>query len=1105
MPRRKKIFSKRHFLFAALAVEFLFSTPLRSAPADFLVDKWDTGDGLPSSTVTSVEQTPDGYLWVGTYNGLARFDGARFVTFDPVNQPALGQARVQGLFLDANGTLWINTFRGGLTSYHAGEFRNELPDRPAFDVHTTLAVSTTNRVTFVTQFGEVLEHEMANTNGVWRTTAPPAGPQPFFQCADAAGRLWFLTRDSHILQFFSGEFKMLADDGGLSGSKINTLVADAQGKVWAGAENEIALWDGKQFAAMTPTNGAADIDPRGLFPLKSGALWVLDGGRLRKMEGRAWTAEIPAWRGLLGAASGRAMGAHEDRDGGLWFNHYGNGLFHISADGNFQRLTSAPDNLPSDRFLPNGRVGAWFQSRDGGVWAGVDHGGLARLRERRFHVIGPAEGLPARTALSVCEDKNGAMWIGTAGGGLSMLSPKSKAQSPKPELPALPERDLGLGTFGFGLKNFAVGPSASANFIFSIAFRPDGGAWLSASEGEDLYQFFDGRVRRASWDLHGIKCILADHQNRVWLGLKSGSGLARWAGDERRILNFGTNAFSPAVRALAETPDGNVWAGADDGTIFRCDDEALVPFRPADALADQPIYSLLAETNGTLWAGTFRGGLLRFRDGKFSRITATNGLPVEVISQILDDGQRLWLGTQQGIYSVAKSALNAVADRRVNALDFVSYGRHDGIAPVECSGGYQPACWRASDGKLWFTTLIGAVWVQPEEVTVKSAPPPVLIEELRVDGELVDRKNRGAGSGYQPSTINHQLPIIISPGHKQLDFRFTALSFDGGDKARFRYRVDGLDADWVDWDTRRTVSLRNLPPREYRFRVIACNSDGAWNLVGAEVKFTVQPFFYQTLTFRVIAGVLLISGISFAVRRAATRKYRRKLALLEQQHAVERDRARIAKDIHDDVGAGLTQITLLTELARREPAQAEANLGRITDSARRLTKAMDEIVWAVDPQHDTLAGLMDYVSAYAEDFLRVADIRCRMDLPMTLPVLRVEAELRYNLFLALKETLNNIVKHSKATEVWLRLKLEGNQLTLIVEDNGQGMGVAGATDADRRRSGYGLGNLARRLESVGGRCAVHSESGRGTRVEFSVALQGEASPVVAIGGEGSMP
>src|SRR6185312_9998530 len=177
----------------------------------------------------------------------------------------------------------------------------------------------------------------------------------------------------------------------------------------------------------------------------------------------------------------------------------------------------------------------------------------------------------------------------------------------------------------------------------------------------------------------------------------------------------------------------------------------------------------------------------------------------------------------------------------------------------------------------------------------------------------------------------------------------------------------------------------------------------------------------------------------------------------------------IAKDIHDDVGAGLTQITLLTELARRNPDQTNANLERITQSARHLTKAMDEIVWAVDPQHDTVAGLMDYISAYAEDYLRVADLRCRMDLPVDLPTTHVSAELRYNLFLALKEVLNNIVKHARATEVHLRLQLEPNAFTLIVEDNGRGLPIdknGGSHNGDaeiqngvnRIASGSGLGN-----------------------------------------------
>ena len=264
----------------------------------------------------------------------------------------------------------------------------------------------------------------------------------------------------------------------------------------------------------------------------------------------------------------------------------------------------------------------------------------------------------------------------------------------------------------------------------------------------------------------------------------------------------------------------------------------------------------------------------------------------------------------------------------------------------------------------------------------------------------------------------------------------------------------------------------------------------------------------------------MLAGVAFAVRKIAAAKYRRQLARLEQQHAIERDRARIAKDIHDDIGAGLTQITLLTELARREPEQTNANLNRITQSARKLTKAMDEIVWAVDPQHDTFEGLMDYISAYAEDFLRVAGVRCRMDLPLALPAMRVDAELRYNLFLALKEALNNVVKHAKATEVWLRLKIEERSFTLSVEDDGCGLadeskiqgpkskaGNAetldvglGALDSPRLASGAGLTNLQKRLAAVGGECTMHSTPGRGTRVVLTVHLPAGSSPIMAIGG-----
>jgi signal transduction histidine kinase/ligand-binding sensor domain-containing protein len=1029
---------------------------LSAATTDYLVDPWNTDDNLPSSTVTSIVQTKDGYLWVGTYNGLARFDGTRFVTFDPVNTPALSQSRVQGLFLDANGTLWINTFKGGLTSYLNGIFRAEWPDVNPFDQHTTLVHSTTNLVMFVTQSGAVLRKNPLATNQDWTVVTQPANARALFNCADGAGTLWFITRDKHILQFVDGAFKELPNDGGLPGGHINTLAADKHGIVWAGADHEIARWNGKQFEDRSPTNGKTEIQPMQLFPTSSGALWVLNGDRLRKIEGRTWVTEATRWRGLLGPAAGRAMGVHEDRDGGLWFNHYGNGLFHILPDGQYQRLTT-------QNGLPDDRVGAWFQSSDGSIWAGVDHGGLARLHDRRFHVIGTGEGLPARTALSVCGDTNGEVLIGTAGGGLCALQ--------KGEI-----------------SRVSVGTNDSANYVFAIAPRPDGGAWLSASEGEDLYEYTNGHIQKFSWDVHGIKSILLDRQGRVWMGLKA--GIAWWAGNERQIVNSSTNGVLPAFRALAQAPDGTIWAGADDGTLFRCSPEKLEAFRASDELAGQPIYSLHADSSGTLWAGTFRGGLVRFQNGKFSRITAKQGLPVGIISQILEDDQgRLWLGTHRGIYCVSKQSLNACINGSAGSVDYIAYDRHDGLPALECSDRYQPAAWHAPGGKLWFSTVGGAVWVNPDELIAKSSPPPVLLEEFNVDGKA------------EPIKADK---IIIPPGRQQYDFRFTALNFDSGDRSQFRYQLEGYSG-WSEADKQRTAHFGPLPPRDYKFHVIACNNYGVWNQTGATVNFTVKPYFYQTTSFLVLVCASVLGGVAYGVRRMAMIKYRRKLAQIEQEHAIERDRARIAKDIHDDVGAGLTQITLLTELARRNPDQTDANLERITQSARNLTKAMDEIVWAVDPQHDTVAGLMDYISAYAEDYLRVAEVRCRMDLPVDLPATHVNAELRYNLFLALKEALNNIVKHAHATEVHLRLQLEPDAFTLTIEDNGCGFPEQKNGDTtngnNRIGSGSGLINLKKRLTAIGGRCEIHSEAGRGTRVSMTVFLNNIASPLLVIGGK----
>ncbi|HLX72522.1 MAG TPA: two-component regulator propeller domain-containing protein [Verrucomicrobiae bacterium] len=1040
-----------------LAFGRLFVGSAAAAPSDYVINVWGPDSDLPSSTVTSVVQTPDGYLWVGTYEGLARFDGVRFVTFDPSTHPELGHTRIQALFLDASGTLWINTFRGGLTSYRDGVFREEWPNQPIFDLRTTMLWSSPNQVVFMTQMGQVLRRSLSDGSTNWEVVHPPRNTRP--QCADHDGVIWYLSRDGRIMRLMNDKIEALADNGGFGSNRVTTLMSDTEGRIWAGGHNELARWDGSHFEDLTPTNSepGQSFDPSLIFPTSKGSVWVLANERFREEKNREWIAEATEWHGLLGWASGRAMGTHEDGAGGIWLNHYGNGVFHVTADGQFERFTMT-NGLPSDR------VGTWYQGRDGGMWMGADHGGLIRLHERHFQMVALD---PARTALSLCEDHEGTVWIGTSGGGLCSW------------------RDGKL-------TSYPIGATASSNLVFSIFPQKEGGLWLSAGDGEDLLQLRDGRIQRAPWDVHGVKSLLADDSGRLWVGTKTNIGWYTLTGRRR---SFGTNegVGLSAVRAMTQAPDGTIWCGADDGTLYRCETNQVLAYRPEDEMlwGSRPIWSLLADSNGVIWAGTSRGGLLRFKDGKFTRLAAKQGLPMNAISQLLEDNQgRLWLGTHQGICCVSKAALEACANGTKDAVDVVTY--LNGSPALECSDEYQPDCWRARDGRLWFATVNGVVSVDPEKVITSSLPPPVLMEEFRVDGEPVPF-NEGK--------------IVVPPGHKQFDFQFTALTFNAPDRARFRYRLDKFDNDWVESDTKRTAHYGRLTPNTYRFQVIACNSDGVWNKTGASLEFRVRPYFYQTKSFLAIMTVLVLGGVAVAVRSMATRKYRRELARLAQQHAVERDRARIAKDIHDDIGAGLTQITLLSELARREPGHADAQLDRISDSARDLTRAMDEIVWAVDPQHDTLASLMDYISAYAEDFLRTANIRCRIDLPPTLPAMQVDAESRYNLFLALKESLNNVVKHSGASEVWLRLRLYAKSFTLVVEDNGRGLkGVNGETSsasAERFSSGSGLSNLKKRLEAVGGRCVVQSSAGAGTRVEMMISMNGAPSSATAIGADQS--
>jgi signal transduction histidine kinase len=540
------------------------------------------------------------------------------------------------------------------------------------------------------------------------------------------------------------------------------------------------------------------------------------------------------------------------------------------------------------------------------------------------------------------------------------------------------------------------------------------------------------------------------------------------------------------VRSVVEDRNGVIWAGADDGAVHRLDGDRFTAFPLPPCDAHQAVYAMLADADGSLWIGTADAGLLHLEDGRFTRFTAQDGLPDDLICQILEDDEgNLWLGTHHGICRVSKAALRAFAEGRTRGVFCSTYGRSDGLPTSQCTDLYQPSAWRGHDGRLWFATEKGVVGVQPAQMPLNAQPPPVVIEDFLVDGKS------------QPSPI--AAVWKLAPGQQDFEFHYTALSLTDSDKIQFRYKLEGFDKDWITAAGRRWADYNYLKPGNYRFHVTACNNDGVWNDIGAAIEIRVLPHFWETWWFLGLAGLVVAAGVAALARHLSLRGMRRELQRLEHQRDLEQDRARIARDIHDHIGSGLTRINLLNALLLGDPAGLMPDrVAQITGVTCELMRAMDEIVWAVNPKNDTLDSLVSYLCDYADEYLRAAQIRLRIDVPPDLPEWHLTSEVRHNLFLAAKEILNNIVKHSGAAEVLLRLRLDAGAAALQVRDNGRGF-AAGCVPPPGQPScnGNGLENLRKRASSIGGRCVIRSQPGHGAEIEFILPRQREEGMRIA--------
>jgi signal transduction histidine kinase len=337
--------------------------------------------------------------------------------------------------------------------------------------------------------------------------------------------------------------------------------------------------------------------------------------------------------------------------------------------------------------------------------------------------------------------------------------------------------------------------------------------------------------------------------------------------------------------------------------------------------------------------------------------------------------------------------------------------------------------------------------------------------------------------------------LRISPGKHQIEFRYTGLSFDAPELIRFRYRLEGLDPNWVEAETRRTAFYSYLPPGNYRFHVAARNNNGGWSEGGTVLELVVLRHFWQTWWFITVTGLGFMVLVGGTVRLVEKRKLHRRLNRLEQERALERERTRIAQDLHDEMGAKLCRISFLSEHARRgelPPQELHDQITSISDASREVLHSLDEIVWAVNPRNDTLEHVASYIGQYALEYFQMTGIQCELDIPAQLPSYPLSSQMRHHLFLATHEALTNILKHSSATRAKISMVSRSTEFEINILDDGKGFS-ADAIDSKSERlalaSGNGLSNMHQRMADIGGHCQIESTSGQGTNIRLVISLK----------------
>jgi ligand-binding sensor domain-containing protein/tRNA A-37 threonylcarbamoyl transferase component Bud32 len=783
----KGVFLVFFVIYALVSFSFLWALDPHRRISQYAHQLWTTENGLPQNTIISIIQTSDGYMWFGTLEGLARFDGIRFTNFKKDTYPGIKSEYIYTLYEDDDKNLWIGT-REGLTVYKNGTFKTFTTDDGLWGNIVRSVYTDANEVLWIGTSKGL--NRKAGIDGEFEKIPRFSSMQVKSIYKDSSQNMWFCT-DKGLVRLKDGEYKLFTTRDGLSSNLVQQVLEDHKGNLW------ISTY----------------------------------GGGLNRLSNGEFTT-ISKVDGLSGD---NLVGLCIDRDNNLWIGTEGTGLNRLP-------LPDGPITiLNSKNGLSNNYIGDLIcEDKEGSLWIGTEKG-LSQLHNGKLVTWTTAEGLTDDYISCVYEDSQKRLWVGTYTGGLNILESKP-----------------GTGNYRVSTLARMKGADNLPLQIASLWEDRSHNIWIG-SRGNGLVRlmFRGTKVTTTTFTVkeglshNTVWAIYEDHDRNIWIGTRK--GLNKFENETFRVFGADDGLNNENIYAVTSDSRGNLWIGTSGGGLNRFKDEKFTAYTTKDGLSDNIILCIYEDQDhkGVLWIGTSYG-LNLLQKGKFTSYTTKNGLFDNVVFQILEDQQGfLWMSSNKGIFKVKKEELLGFANATIHRVHSLSYGLNEGMRDVECNGGFQPAGWKSSTGRLFFPTVEGLVMIVPGKEEINRVVPPVYVEKLVVNGKHVITPGR---------------MIAIGPGVDKLEFHYTALSFLSPKKVKFKLKLSGYDKAWelVDKPRDRVAYYGHLGPGHYTFQVKTSNNDGIWNETGTAVTVKILPFFWETWWFR-IAALIAFAVISYFI------------------------------------------------------------------------------------------------------------------------------------------------------------------------------------------------------------------------------------------------